>query len=126
MLRTFGNYYVLLALITLQLSCSKAEHKDIIDKWQNADGNIVIINKNVAGDYKVDVELNFYESSIVKLSDSCSGTVLLRQNSLICDSGESSSDEIILNYRPEQEILQLQIGKESSFESFHRVVESFS
>lgn len=125
MLRIFDNYGILAVLIALQLSCSESEHKDIIDKWQDNYGNIITVNKDVAGDYEIDVELNFYESNIVKLSDSCSGQVILRQNSLICDNGESSN-KVILDYSPEQEVLQVQIGNESSFESFHRVVESFS
>ncbi len=125
MLRIFDNYGILAVLVALQLSCSESEHKDIVDKWQDNYGNIITVNKDVAGDYEIDVELNFYESNIVKLSDSCSGQVILRQNSLICDSGESSN-KVILDYSPEQEVLQVQIGNESSFESFHRVVKSFS
>lgn len=123
MLRTFGNWCFLSALITLQLSCSDQEHKSIADRWQNENGNVLVIDESIAGDYKISVELNSYESAIIKLSNSCTGEITLSKNALVCDGSESSM-KVILSFKPEQDLLQLQIGNESSFENFYRVTES--
>lgn len=123
MFRTFGNCCFLSILITLQLSCSDKEHKSIADRWQNDNGNILVIDETIAGDYKINVELNSYESAIIKLSNSCTGEITLSKNDLVCDGSESSM-RVILSFKPEQNLLQLQVGNESSFENFYRVAES--
>lgn len=123
MFRTFGNCCFLSILITFQLSCSDKEHKSIADRWQNDNGNILVIDETIVGDYKINVELNSYESAIIKLSNSCTGEITLSKNDLVCDGSESSM-KVILSFKPEQNLLQLQVGNESSFENFYRVAES--